>query len=41
MPEEEALRLARQDERVEQQLAGRTLRRTIYLPGRLLNIVVR
>ncbi len=41
MPEDEALKLAQQDERVAQHLSGRAIRRTIYLPGRLLNIVVK
>jgi leucyl-tRNA synthetase len=41
MPEDEVLKLAQQDERVAQHLSGRAIRRTIYLPGRLLNIVVK
>jgi leucyl-tRNA synthetase len=41
LPEEEALEQARREERVAQQLAGRTIERVVYLPGRLLNIVVR
>jgi leucyl-tRNA synthetase len=40
IPEGEALARARADQRVEPHLAGRTVRRTIYLPGKLLNIVV-
>jgi leucyl-tRNA synthetase len=41
LAEEEALSLARADARVEVHLSGRTIRKTIYLPGKLLNIVVR
>ncbi len=40
LPEEEILALARADERVAAHIGGRTIRKTIYLPGRLLNIVV-
>ncbi len=39
LTEDEAIRRAREDARVEAHLAGRTIRKTIYLPGRLLNIV--
>ena len=40
LAEEEALDLARADPRVDAHLSGKTIRKTIYLPGRLLNIVV-
>jgi leucyl-tRNA synthetase len=38
--ESEALERARQDDRVAVHLRGRAVRKTIYLPGKLLNIVV-
>jgi leucyl-tRNA synthetase len=38
--EEEVLRRARADAQVARWLEGRALRKTIYLPGRLLNLVV-
>ena len=41
LPEEEVLARARADARVGSHLAGREVRKTIYLPGRLLNLVVR
>jgi leucyl-tRNA synthetase len=37
---EEALALAMESERVRRQLAGRTPRRTVYVPDRLVNLVV-
>ena len=37
---DEALALAMESERVRRQLAGRTLRRTVYVPDRLVNLVV-
>ena len=40
LTEKEALDLARADARVAAHLSGKTIRKTIYLPGRLLNIVV-
>jgi leucyl-tRNA synthetase len=40
LSEEEALSLARADARVGAHLSGRSIRKTIYLPGKLLNIVV-
>jgi leucyl-tRNA synthetase len=40
IPEAEALERARADRNVEAHLSGRTIRKTIYLPGKLLNIVV-
>ncbi|MFQ5876147.1 MAG: leucine--tRNA ligase [Acidobacteriota bacterium] len=40
LPEAEVVELARADRRVAAHLEGRELRKTIYLPGRLLNIVV-
>jgi leucyl-tRNA synthetase len=39
-PEADIVARARADERVAAHLAGRTVRKTIYLPGKLLNIVV-
>jgi leucyl-tRNA synthetase len=38
--EEEALRAAGEDEKVAAQLAGRTVRRVVFVPDRLLNVVV-
>ena len=38
--EDEALALARQDEKVQGWLAGRTIQRAIYVPDRLINLVV-
>jgi leucyl-tRNA synthetase len=38
--EDEALALARQDEKVKAWVAGRTIRRAIYVPDRLINLVV-
>ncbi len=40
LPEEEVVARARADERVGSHLAGRELRKTIYVPGKLLNLVV-
>jgi leucyl-tRNA synthetase len=40
LPEDEALARARADARVGSHLQGRSIRKTVYLPGRLLNIVV-
>jgi leucyl-tRNA synthetase len=40
LPEADLLERARADGRVAEHLAGRAIRRTIYVPGRLLNIVV-
>jgi len=40
LPESEALRRARADVRVAAHLEGRVVRKTIYLQGKLLNIVV-
>jgi leucyl-tRNA synthetase len=40
LPEAEVLSRARADGRVGAHLAGRAIRKTIYLPGKLLNIVV-
>ncbi len=40
LPEQEILLRARTDDRVGAHLAGRAILKTIYLPGRLLNIVV-
>ncbi|MBI4168572.1 MAG: leucine--tRNA ligase [Acidobacteria bacterium] len=40
VPEAELLARARADGRVSAHLAGRAVRRTIYVPGKLLNIVV-
>ena len=39
--EAEVAALARDDERIASHLSGKEIRKTIYLPGRLLNIVVR
>src|SRR6185503_12065263 len=39
-PESDALERARADQRIAAHLEGRSVRKTIYLPGRLLNIVV-
>ena len=39
-PETEAVARARDDARVAPHLVGRSVRKTIYLPGKLLNIVV-
>ena len=41
LPEEEVVARARADARVGSHLAGREVRKTIYLPGKLLNLVVR
>jgi len=38
--QDEAMDLARQEERVAQNLEGRTIRRVIHVPDRLLNLVV-
>ena len=38
--EAEALRLAQADANVEQWIAGQTLRKVVYVPGRILNIVI-
>ena len=40
LPETEVVARARQDVNVASHLEGRTIRKTIYLQGRLLNIVV-
>ena len=40
LAEAEALALAQADGKIAPHLEGKTIRRTIYLPGRLLNIVV-
>jgi len=39
-PEADAVSRARADARIATHLAGKDLRKTIYLPGRLLNLVV-
>ena len=39
-PEEVVLRAAREEERVKAQLEGKTLRRVVHVPDRLLNLVV-
>jgi leucyl-tRNA synthetase len=39
--EEEALRLALESPRVRQHIDQRSIERTIYVPGRLINLVVR
>jgi leucyl-tRNA synthetase len=39
-PEADAVSRARADARIATHLEGKSLRKTIYLPGRLLNLVV-
>jgi leucyl-tRNA synthetase len=41
IPEQEALEAARRDRRVGPHLDGKTIRRVVYVPDRLLNLVTR
>ena len=36
---EDAIALAKQDERIAEAIAGKTIKKEIYVPGKLVNIV--
>jgi leucyl-tRNA synthetase len=40
-PEEEVLRLARESEKVQRHLDGKAVVKEIFVPGKLVNLVVR
>ena len=40
-PEEDAVALARSDEKIRSWVEGKEIARTVYVPDRLLNLVVR
>ena len=39
MPKEEVLRLAKADEKIASAIEGKTIKKEIYVPGKLVNIV--
>lgn len=39
-PEDDAFRLATEDEKLSKYLLGKTIKRKIYVPGRILNVIL-